>query len=529
MSASGWPTSAVPAEVEWSLVDNSVVKGSPTNGAVNTYSRPGNNRLKGIFRWFNLTDDARRGVLAAVHRLRGRSGRFYITDPTITLGGSFATSELITNSSFSTSSGWGASTGEVSLTADGELRITAGRGAPAAYVGLSSSVPVVPYYPHAFNGVWSPNRGAWEVQPIIGSTLGGSEYGTGSTYDEGARFVVAGVPYGSTAIPSIGHTGTVGIQAGDYWTIGAPSFSRCMLADGSPNLFTSINLNNVAWTKDDCTISGSHTDIYGDTNAFAIVEDGDTSDHYVRQSVTVAATVGLDYAAAVFAKAGIRDHIIFQIDELTGSTTLSQAFNLTAGTIGGTATGANWASLRSSICPMGNGWYLCTLIGRKTNSATSLQVNIFPSANGSSASYTGSDGANATFIFQPGIAQTSVAFTPGPSAGSDNPREEQTGSTLYITGAPASTSGLLIRGDTIEINAEMKRMIAPLNSDASGRGMLQFEPPLRVPVTHGTPVIVTNPMGRFLSGADEISWPTRNIGDLASDFTLEFLEAFTDT
>jgi hypothetical protein len=81
----------------------------------------------------------------------------------------------------------------------------------------------------------------------------------------------------------------------------------------------------------------------------------------------------------------------------------------------------------------------------------------------------------------------------------------QTGSTLSIDGLPASTDGLLMPGDWIGIGNELKMMTAPLNSTSTGAGVLHFSPALvRSPIDND-PVIVSDPMGKFLISNVKIS------------------------
>lgn len=84
----------------------------------------------------------------------------------------------------------------------------------------------------------------------------------------------------------------------------------------------------------------------------------------------------------------------------------------------------------------------------------------------------------------------------------------QTGSALNVKGAATTTNGLLLPGDWIEVNKEMKRITAPFNSDGSGHGYLQFTPPLRSSPADGDPVIINKPMGRFILKTSENGWST---------------------
>ena len=97
----------------------------------------------------------------------------------------------------------------------------------------------------------------------------------------------------------------------------------------------------------------------------------------------------------------------------------------------------------------------------------------------------------------------------------------QTGSALDIDGLPTSANGVIKAGDWFEINGELKRVIADVNSNASGQGYIMFEPQLRASPSDNTPVIFRSPMGRFLL-TEEVGWQTRP-GTL-SDLTIELVE-----
>jgi hypothetical protein len=71
---------------------------------------------------------------------------------------------------------------------------------------------------------------------------------------------------------------------------------------------------------------------------------------------------------------------------------------------------------------------------------------------------------------------------------------------------PVSTNGLLMPDDEIQVGNELKLVTAPLNSDAAGLGYLQFEPPLRGAPADNAPVILHEPMGRFLFTGELVGW-----------------------
>lgn len=101
----------------------------------------------------------------------------------------------------------------------------------------------------------------------------------------------------------------------------------------------------------------------------------------------------------------------------------------------------------------------------------------------------------------------------------------QTGGKLIIDGLPTSTNGLALAGDWFEINGELKRLTADLNSDGSGNGYLIFEPTLRASPADNTPIVFRSPMGKFLLAEESTGWSTRP--GILSDIELNLIEDIT--
>lgn len=107
----------------------------------------------------------------------------------------------------------------------------------------------------------------------------------------------------------------------------------------------------------------------------------------------------------------------------------------------------------------------------------------------------------------------------------------QTGSALLLKYLPISTDDLLVAGDQFEVlttsngvlGSEWKIVTASLHSDASGFGYLRFEPALRGSVADSAPVILNNPMGRFVLRSGNPEWS--NDPGVFTRSSLEFDEA----
>lgn len=99
----------------------------------------------------------------------------------------------------------------------------------------------------------------------------------------------------------------------------------------------------------------------------------------------------------------------------------------------------------------------------------------------------------------------------------------QTGNALVVDALPASTNGLLLPGDQVQICNELKIVTAPLNSDSSGNGYLQFAPALRSPPDDNVAVVVHNPMGKFLLSEQDNGWMSEP--GIHSNAQVSFVEA----
>jgi hypothetical protein len=99
----------------------------------------------------------------------------------------------------------------------------------------------------------------------------------------------------------------------------------------------------------------------------------------------------------------------------------------------------------------------------------------------------------------------------------------QVGSTLVVDALPLSTANLLLPGDWVGIGMELKRVTAPLNSDGSGNGTLQFAPPLRASPLDNDGIIVNQPFGRFILSASENGW--QSTPGIFAAYSMDLVEA----
>jgi hypothetical protein len=180
--------------------------------------------------------------------------------------------------------------------------------------------------------------------------------------------------------------------------------------------------------------------------------------------------------------------------------------NLSTGALGTVQNGANWANARATVVNMGNGWYRVSLVARKTNAATSVVALIFSATADASAAYAGSAATVATLMWRASMTLSNVPALSTQTTSAAVAASTPSGSALSVKGLPVSTAGLLLAGDWVEIDGQLKMVTASLDSDAAGLGYLQFSPPLARAIADSTPIIVHKPMGRFILSGDSAGW-----------------------
>jgi hypothetical protein len=151
----------------------------------------------------------------------------------------------------------------------------------------------------------------------------------------------------------------------------ATSTSRPVLRARVNLLTYSEDLSNVAWSKDNTTVSANSTTAPdGQTTADTLTASALLSTHRViSAAVTVASGVGCTHSVCL--KAGT--HSFAQIHDGASASYFAN-FNLSAGTVG-TVTGCT-----ATMVPLGNGWYRCSIAMTLNAANPILCVGIISSA-----------------------------------------------------------------------------------------------------------------------------------------------------
>lgn len=510
--------------MSWELRSLTAINRSPLNAAVQTLERPGAHWAVRM-PYQNLAESRRARLQTLAASARGHAQRFYVPVYGWTRRGSFPATELLTNNTFDNgTTGWTTAGGIGTVTqtaADGTLRARWNGGVLAStdFIRTISAATVVQYAPYAMRFLMTQGKYAGNVAVRFrdGSSSAIAS-GSSATPGDGIR-TLAYVPEVTSVLSVVNGSVPAGTMAGDHILFHYASLARCALVDNGPNLLLrSDEFDNAAWgTKSNATVTASATTAPdGTSSADALVEATDVEQiHEVSQLVSGLASSAADYSFGVMLKAAGRDLVRISIEEGTTGNDLIAFFNLTTGAVSGTPApdGAGWTNARAFIRDMGDGWYDCHVVGRKANAATTLRARIFPAVPTNDISYNG-NGAASLYMWRARFAQSSVP-TRGmqTTTSADSNGTEQTGGALYLKGLPASTNGLLLQGDPVEIitgsTSQLVRTRAPLNSDAAGLGYFEFEPPIRISPSDNAAVIIHNPMCRMMMENNVNGWTDR--------------------
>lgn len=505
------------------VVSNTASARSIFTGAIRTVDRGGDR-----FRWSitrsNASDRdgyAERAILKAfLAQARGQANRVWFSDPAYVQRGSFPSQELLSNNTFTNgTTGWSSASSNSISVSDRILRSTRVDGVTTGRWRYANSISVSPYAPYAFRVFAMAGRGAMGWAPRFGSTADTSDVAFVPTSVTGGLLTATGVPWGSAIYASCVDA-VSGRNPGDFMLFPFSSLARCALIDNGPNiLLRSDELDNASWTKTQTTVTANATTAPdGASTADSIIEDSGDGSHFVGQTVTTASDVG-DFAFSCALKAGARSWARLHVDDTTHA--VYAYFNLATGAIGATGSqGANFINQRSYITALGDGWYHCTIVGRKTSASTSVRARVYITSANNTPTHAG-DGTSNIYAWRATLARSSVPTRLVQTTTSASTGTSQTGNALYVKGLPASTNGLLLPGDRVQIGNQLCEVVAPLNSDAAGLGYLQLAWPLRTPPADNAPVIINNPMARCILTSNEGGWSDTPGGFSEFDFQLE--------
>lgn len=506
------PPSIVPTEETVELVDDGTAVFRPVYAPGQVQRQQASApRWRVTQRWQGLRDSDMARMMAVVHALRGRYNTLRAVVGAKPRGNMPAT-EAIVNGDFANGTASWTPASEAALgVRDQTLRITR----TATTVGTNAYatatvLTLVQFAPYLLRLAVTAIRGIANPAPTHGSDA----WALGSTgWDDGTDVSLrrAALQPSATAISvyadnvtpvSLGQT-----AAGDYYDISFCTMARCVTVDNGRNsILYSDQIDNAVWTKLGCSVTANATaSPFGDSTADKIVESSGGTYHYILQAATRSSAADTACSWGFFK--GTARNVTLWIGADSSANGSSATFDLIGGTGAGAVTNIGTATHgRTSFYSAGGGWYYCAIVSR-IPATTSIQCVAYLN-NGSSDSYSG-DGASWVGAIRLGCAITAYPpYSPETVSSARASGENQSGSSLRVKGGPASGSGLLLAGDYVDINGELKRLTSAFDTDGAGRGTLQFEPELFTSPGDHTPVALHLPMGKFIL-SDPPRWTNR--------------------
>jgi len=505
-------------------VSNTAVSRSIFTGAARTLDRTGH-RWRLAFGTQNANAAEAAALTSFVANLKGMSNRVWLGMPGYKQRGSFPAPELLTNNTFLNGvAGW--LPGGLALSNnDRILRMTMNGAAGVAFAYQTTSNMSV-NAPSALRFFMKEGIGSLLSAGAFNSYVEGAGVASNTTTTNGL-ITLSLVPDSTSgnqyAIYSTSGGYPTSSQAGYYIDMLYSSMARCALVDNGANLLLrSDEFDNAAWGKTNVTVSadtGATTDPQGTNTADNIVETTATGNHYTSQAAAISASAA-DYCFGVALKTNGRPNCWVQLGTASGAVTAY--FSMSTGVAGTAVVGSGWANLRTFTKNAGNGWFIFYIVARKTSADTSLIAYVGAATADAVSSYTGNTG-NGMFNWRATLSQSSVPTRLVQSTSAAVAATAQTGPNLYVKGLPASTSGLLLPGDLDQVGNQLQKVVASLDSDAAGLGYLQMHRSLRTAPADNDPVIVNNPMGRFVAVNAESGWD--DMPGKFSNFQFDFEEA----
>lgn len=252
-----------PAKEDFTLVDDatSFFQSSFGQGLTQRVSRAGP-RWQMSVSFEKLSGAERNLLISFLASVRGKSKSFYYYPKHATFRGSFQASELLGNTAFDNTTGWTASSAELSLYADvNRLRVTRTNITANAYTYANQLTGLTNGAAYLMRGTHIKGKGNpyWNLR--VGSTAGSANYFETGPLQVSGHGQASGTIAATTAYASIYDYNT-GRLTGDYQIYGGVSFSRCIRVNGSSQTGYALNVKSLPTSTNGLLLPGDIVSIY---------------------------------------------------------------------------------------------------------------------------------------------------------------------------------------------------------------------------------------------------------------------------
>ena len=224
---------------------------------------------------------------------------------------------------------------------------------------------------------------------IIGITSGNSIYAWGAQLEQRSA-VTAYTPTTTAAvtnyIPTLS-TAAAGVARFDHNPISGESLGLLIEEQRANLAIYSSDFANAAWTKTNATItSGAGIAPDGTQTAALVFENSSAAFHNVTETATGGSTTNTMSLYAKQPSSGSK-RWLYMYPQPSGGSAFA-VFDLVLGTVTQTGNGGTTTYVGSTITPVGNGWYRCTITFTGTAGSIITQYGLNNSAT-TVATYTG--------------------------------------------------------------------------------------------------------------------------------------------
>ena len=259
-----WPSDLPVAAQQLTLEDSTAAFYAPMAARTYTVGR-GADRWKMSVETPPLSSANRTRLQVLLAQTRGRANRLWIPDHSYSrnTSGAFSSSELVSNTSFASTTGWTAVSNATLSVNNGRLRITKTNSSTAiVHCGSMTVVSGAAYVGRVL--LMPGNAESPTLTLFLGSTAGASNYGTASPIDTTAPYemlTACGVTAGTALFMSIE---LADMTAGEWIEVGYATAARCLRLDNSlvnPQTSISARVKNAPNSTSNLMMAGDLVEI----------------------------------------------------------------------------------------------------------------------------------------------------------------------------------------------------------------------------------------------------------------------------